>query len=269
VNSPVISATTVRFPFPAKSPRFSRKPFAEPSSPWPTILKTVSAKANLLSAFRATVIPQIPTKIGIFVRKNRNHSMNIDRYINEDQDPKTVEKILLKLQDMLDPGELVTYIAVQKKPAVTLLPDSIVLTNKRIFLCEFSNLGLSTNFEIFDWVDLKTITFKEEFFGSKFTVVPVDNENLTVDYIPKIQARKLYQLAKEAMEKHQSQLNSPSQAQPIIEASDDRPNDYQSFKLQPEEEPTIKEEPVSEEDELTQKLKKLKTLFDKQLITKD
>src|SRR5690606_39411263 len=90
VNSPVISATTVRFPFPAKSPRFSRKPFAEPSSPWPTILKTVSAKANLLSAFRATVIPQIPTKIGIFVRKNRNHSMNIDRYIKEDQDPKTV-----------------------------------------------------------------------------------------------------------------------------------------------------------------------------------
>jgi len=193
--------------------------------------------------------------------------MNIDRYINEEQDPKTVEKILGKLQDMLDSGELVTYIAVQKKPAVTLLPDCIVLTNKRIFLCEATNLGLSTNFEIFHWSDLKTITFKEEFFGAKFTIVPTDNENLTVDYIPKVQARKLYQLAKEAMEKQQSQMNDKTSS-----LSEDREsNDYQSFKLQPEEEPVIKEEPikVEEEDELTMKLKKLKTLFDKQLITKD
>src|SRR5690606_39961929 len=103
-----------------------------------------------------------------------------------------------------DPGELVTYIAVQKKPAVTLLPDSIVLTNKRIFLCEPANLGLSTNFEIFQWAELKIITFKEEFFGSKFTVVPVDKENLTDDYIPKVQARKLNKQDKEAIEKHKS-----------------------------------------------------------------
>jgi len=195
--------------------------------------------------------------------------MNIDRYINEEQDPKTVEKILGKLQDMLDSGELVTYIAVQKKPAVTLLPDCIVLTNKRIFLCEATNLGLSTNFEIFNWADLKTITFKEEFFGAKFTIVPTDNENLTVDYIPKVQARKLYQLAKEAMEKQQSQSQLNDKVSAVIEERES--NDYQSFKLQPEEEPTIKEESikVEEEDELTLKLKKLKTLFDKQLITRE
>jgi len=193
--------------------------------------------------------------------------MNIDRYINEDQDPKTVEKILGKLQDMLDSGELVTYIAVQKKPAVTLLPDCIALTNKRIFLCEATNLGLSTNFEIFNWTDLKTITFKEEFFGAKFTIVPTNNENLTVDYIPKVQARKLYQLAKEAMEKQQSQSQSNNKLP--LTSEEREPEDYQSFKLQPEEEPIIKKDPVEEEDELTLKLKKLKTLFDKQLITKD
>lgn len=197
--------------------------------------------------------------------------MNIDRYINEEQDPKTVEKILVKLQDMLDSGELITYIAVQKKPAVNLLPDSIVLTNKRIFLCEATNLGLSTNFEIFNWADLKTITFKEEFFGSKFTIVPVDNENLTVDYIPKIQARKLYQLAKEAMDKYQSQptITEKTSASSAMEEEDSV--SYQGFHLQPDEEPVIKEKPpvVEEEDELTLKLKKLKSLFDKQLITKE
>lgn len=191
--------------------------------------------------------------------------MNIDRYINEEQDPKTVEKILGKLQDILDSGELVTYIAVQKKPAVTLLPDSIVLTNKRIFLCEATNLGLSTNFEIFKWSDLKTITFKEEFFGAKFTIVPTDDENLTVDYIPKVQARKLYQFAKESMEKQQEQERRDHENKPGSETSDDRPSIQHNFKLMPEEEPILKEE----DDELTTKLKKLKSLYDKQLITQE
>ncbi|MFB5945116.1 PH domain-containing protein [Albibacterium profundi] len=191
--------------------------------------------------------------------------MNIDRYINEEQDPKTVEKILGKLQDILDSGELVTYIAVQKKPAVTLLPDSIVLTNKRIFLCEATNLGLSTNFEIFKWSDLKTITFKEEFFGAKFTIVPTDDENLTVDYIPKVQARKLYQFAKESMEKQQEQERRDQENKPGSETSDDRPSIQHNFKLMPEEEPILKDD----DDELTKKLKKLKSLYDKQLITQE
>src|SRR5690606_38515900 len=142
----------------------------------------------------------------------------------------------------------------------------------RIFLCEATNLGLSTNFEILNWADLKTITFKEEFFGSKFTIVPIDNENLTVDYIPKTQARKLYQLAKEAMDKHQSQILTAEKA-PILNSAveDENSVGYQNFVLQPEEEPVIKEKPlvIEEEDELTLKLKKLKSLFDKQLITKE
>ena len=33
-------------------------------------------------------------------------------------------------------NEEIGYIAVQKKPAVTIFPDSIVVTNKRIILCK-------------------------------------------------------------------------------------------------------------------------------------
>src|SRR5690606_40571536 len=88
--------------------------------------------------------------------------MNIDKYIHDGQDPKIVEKLLIKLQDIMVSGEVITYIAVQKKPAVTLLPDTIALSNKRIFLSEFTKLGLATNFEIFAWKDVKDITFKEE-----------------------------------------------------------------------------------------------------------
>ena len=169
--------------------------------------------------------------------------MYIDQYLNEEQDPKVVEKLLSKLKDMLTSGEVITYIAVQKKPAVTLLPDCIVITTKRIILCESAKLGLTTNFEIFAWQDVKEVAFKEEFFGAKFTVIPQNGENLTVEYIPKIQARKLYQLASEALER---KLEEPI------------------------EEPQLKQDSKPsepEDDELTLKLKKLKTLFEKQLIT--
>lgn len=189
--------------------------------------------------------------------------MSINQYINDEQDPKMVEKIIGKIQDMLISGELISYIAVQKKPAVTLLADCIVLTNKRIFICEPTKLGLSTNFEIFDWSQIKTISFKEEFFGSKFTIVPSEGENITVGYIPKVQARKLYQCSKEAMEKH-LQDSKLHESRPF--SNQDMVNlEYhpQERSLLPEEEPVMKEP----EDELTKKLQKLKALFDKQLIT--
>src|SRR5690606_20746783 len=124
-----------------------------------------------------------------------------------------------------------------------------------IFICEPTKLGLSTNFEIFDWKEIKTISFKEEFFGSKFTVVPTEGENITVGYIPKVQARKLYQCSKEAMEKQrkesQLRLSRPEVDQDMINL------EYhpQERTLLPEEEPLLKEP----DDELTIKLQRLKS----------
>lgn len=191
--------------------------------------------------------------------------MNIDKYIHDGQDPKIVEKLLIKLQDIMVSGEVITYIAVQKKPAVTLLPDTIALSNKRIFLSEFTKLGLATNFEIFAWKDLKDIAFKEEIFGSKFTLIPVKGENLSIDYVPKTQARKLYQLAGEALEEfretQQQELEAnATAAAPLPHA------EQESFRpLLPSEEPVLKRE--DPEDELVKKLEKLKFLFEKNLIT--
>jgi len=201
--------------------------------------------------------------------------MYIEQYLNEEQDPKVVEKLLSKLKDMLTSGEMITYIAVQKKPAVTLLPDCIVITTKRIILCESAKLGLTTNFEIFAWQDVKEVAFKEEFFGAKFTVIPQNGENLTVEYIPKIQARKLYQLASEALERKQEEhrlreleLKKATTPPVMLKSAADIPT--LEPPLKPIEEPQLKREPVPsepEDDELTLKLKKLKTLFEKQLIS--
>lgn len=206
--------------------------------------------------------------------------MSVDKFIQDGQDPKIVEKLHDKLLDMLTSGESINYITVQKKPAVTILPDSIAITNKRLFLCEFTKLGLATNFEIFKWEDIKDISFKEEIFGSKVTVIPFTGENISIDYIPKTQARKLYQLIKEALEINQSERE-------LLKSNDTKPTDTvieypkkdEVSNLQSEEvinadslypDPVVEAtpEPESDEtDELTKKLVKLKSLYDKQLIT--
>lgn len=184
--------------------------------------------------------------------------MQYEQYLTEEQDPKVVEKTLTKIKDLLTQGEVIHYIAVQKKPAVNLLPDCIAISNKRIFLCEATKLGLTTNFEIFSWKEIKSVTFKEEFFGAKFTVIPRMGENLTVEYIPRVQARKLYQLSVEAMEQLENK-------QKLEEERAQKPREEQERVLLPEEEPVLKKE--TPEDELTAKLTRLKTLFDRQLIS--
>lgn len=231
--------------------------------------------------------------------------MAIEKFLQDGQDAKVVEKIHDKIIDMLTAGEFIQYISLQKKPAVTLLPDSITVSNKRIFLCEFTKLGLATNFEIFAWSDIKDIAFKEEIFGSKVTVIPQAGENLTIDYIPKVQARKLYQLIKEALEKEKSpaarpeRIEAPAEKeikQPIMNMQPAATEEQNVHKPEPIAEPAKATEhsasterfdkpvdnlvatpfsttlpppakPSEEEDELTQKLKKLKTLYDRQLIT--
>lgn len=227
------------------------------------------------------------------------------KFIQDGQDPKIVEKIYKKIIDMLTHGEAINYIAIQKKPAVTLFPDSITISNKRIFLCEFTKLGLATNFEIFSWTDIKDIAFKEEIFGSKVTVIPFTGENLSIDYIPKVQARKLYQLIKDALENGKDVVSSTKAEGKVPSINDmyrQRTTDKEDFsspteanddntsaveeKLSPiedvtavdvgapapfvekEETPVVDPPRVEEDDELTLKLKRLKGLYDKQLITR-
>ncbi|MDQ1152028.1 MULTISPECIES: PH domain-containing protein [Sphingobacterium] len=239
--------------------------------------------------------------------------MNMEQFAQDGQDIKIIEKLVSKVQDMLTPGERIDYIAVQKKPAVTILPDSITISNKRIFMCEFTKLGLATDFEIFGWQDIKDIAFKEEIFGSKVTVIPFTGENLSIDYIPKVQARKLYQYIKAALENYKKaelaaekekiviastvakegiieRPESNAAGQPAVTAPAQSAPQYYGAGQPTPQAPVQTQQPIAstptiptvsaaaispaaakeeEEDEITLKLKKLKTLFDKQLITQE
>ena len=187
--------------------------------------------------------------------------MNIDDFITDDQDPKAVEKVLGKLQDLMTTGERILYMAVQKKPAVTLLPDCISVTNKRIFYCEPANLGLTMNFTDISWKNVKEVSFKEEFFGAKFICVPLHGENIVTEYIPKTQARKLHQAVNEQLERYKDALLKAEQ-----EANTPPPVAPQAVAYT-EPEPIVEVAPA--EDETTAKLRRLKSLFDKQLITQE
>src|SRR5687768_10828949 len=116
----------------------------------------------------------------------------IEKFLRDDQDEKAVEKIHTRLVDMLTTGEEILYIAVQKKPLVNLLPDSIAITNKRVLFFTPANLGLSIKFVDFVWKDVVDVTTKEEIIGAVFSIKAINGAEMGVDYLPKIQARKLY-----------------------------------------------------------------------------
>lgn len=201
--------------------------------------------------------------------------ISIDRFLSDEQDPKAVEKVIGKLNDLLTTGEEILYLAVQKKPAVNLLPDSIAISNKRIFYCEPGNLGLTMNFKDISWKSIKEVSFKEEFFGSKFICVPQHGENIVTEFIPKVQARKLHQAANEQLEAYKELVRQQLLEENRASAAAVSYSAPQTFAETPAAEPKAPEpiqiaEIVDEpEDETTLKLRKLKTLYDKHLITQE
>ncbi|ETZ20267.1 PH domain-containing protein [Pedobacter sp. V48] len=202
----------------------------------------------------------------------------IDRFLSDEQDPKAVEKVLGKLNDMLTSNEELIYMAVQKKPAVNLLPDCIAVSNKRIFYCEPGNFGITMNFKDISWKSIKEVSFKEELFGSKFICVPLHGENIITEYIPKVQARKLYQAAYEQLESFKEQQRQLDLEERRSSTSPVTVNTLPAPEPVEEEEPqaffspspAVPAIPVEEpEDETTLKLRKLKSLYDKHLITQE
>ena len=209
----------------------------------------------------------------------------IEKFLNEEQDPKAVEKIYLRLTDLLTTGEEIIYIAVQKKPIVNLFPDCIALTSKRVLFFTPANLGLSIKFVDFVWKDIIDVYTKEEIIGAIFGVKTTNGAEMGVDYLPKVQARKLYQYAQERKEaerearrlrdledkraesgamqfEHASQLSSQHPITPVEPI--------------PQSEPVRVAEPAPtpvaqapKPDELTEKLKKLRMLFDNGLISQE
>ena len=128
-----------------------------------------------------------------------NASDLIKHLSNEEQDPAIVEQVLSRVKDVLTTGEEVKYIAVQKKPLVSISPDSVILTNKRFIIYKPGSMG-GTTFEDYPWRDLKDAKIREGMLGAALYFLTVQNRPVAVDHLPKAQARRLYALAQEMEE---------------------------------------------------------------------
>ncbi|RYE21405.1 MAG: hypothetical protein EOP42_25920 [Sphingobacteriaceae bacterium] len=190
----------------------------------------------------------------------------IEQFLKDQQDQKAVEKVYSRLSDLLNSGEEIVYIAVQKKPLVNITPDCVAITNKRVFFFTAANLGLSIKFVDFVWKDVIEVNIKEELLGAVFSVKTLNGSETSVDFLPKIQARKLYQYGQEREQaeredRRQRDLEEKRAASGTINPELNR------FASTPE--PVFTPKPVEKPDELTAKLQKLKMLFDNGLITQE
>ncbi|GAB3935976.1 PH domain-containing protein [Mucilaginibacter myungsuensis] len=215
----------------------------------------------------------------------------IEKFLKDDQDPKCVEKVYGRLVDLLTTGEEILYIATQKKPLVNILPDAVALTTKRVLFFTPANLGLSMKFIDFAWKDIKDVFTKEEIIGAIFSVQQVGGGEQGTDYLPKVQARKLYQYARERADMEREARHQRSLEEKRAESgsvSIDRPQNVAFQPVAPMSIPTPAPQPEPvvviappapaptpppapevKPDVLTEKLKKLKTLFDNGLISQE
>jgi hypothetical protein len=196
----------------------------------------------------------------------------LKKFLNEEQDPKAIEKVMSKLSDLLMKNEEIGYIAVQKKPAITVLPDSIVVTNKRIIICQPKNLGLSMNFTDYSWEEIESTFVKEGILGSDFSFVTKTALSVTIEYIPKVQARKMYAFAKEQIDL----LKGGSGSTTNLAVEEVETEEVTSFaEIMPTQSTSFSEfssvdadKPLNElsSDELFEKLQNYKKLLDNGLI---
>lgn len=199
----------------------------------------------------------------------------MDKFLSDEQDPKALEKVYSRLVDLLTTGEEIIYIAVQKKPLVNILPDCIAITNKRVLFFTPANLGLSIKFVDFVWKDIVDVYTKEEIIGAIFSVKTTNGAEMGVDYLPKVQARKLYQYAQERKEAEREARRLRDLEEKRAESGsmqfEHQPAPVaQSAPAQPEPKPEIVTPQVeTKPDVLTEKLKKLKMLFDNGLISQE
>lgn len=140
---------------------------------------------------------------------------NMLDFLNEEQDPKMIEKICTRMDDLLSSDETLLYIAVQKKPAVNIAPNSVAVTDKRLIVFRAKSLGFLIDFEEYLWKHVLSTKTKESFFGADFIFKTVHGTEVKVDYLPKKQARKLYQLSQLQKENETAQSETTPE-EPVV-----------------------------------------------------
>ncbi len=162
----------------------------------------------------STLLPPTPqsqtTKVQAFSNQIDTKIEQIDStltgLLGDEQDPSVVEKVAKKARELLTKGEQIEYIAVQKKPLITIAPDAILLTNKRFMIVRPKMLGMT--FEDHIWREVSDVHMSEQILTATISCVVVGGKKLQIDSIPKKQARRIYAFAQEVEERMHEERRS-------------------------------------------------------------
>jgi hypothetical protein len=142
-----------------------------------------------------------PIEAQAVVRKELDPAAAIlKRFASDDQDPGIVLQMLERVRELCTANEEIRYIAVQRKPVVTLSPDAAVATTRRLIFLKTSLLGKAELID-FVWRDIQNAHIKESVLSSIFLVTTITGSLYSMDYLPKKQARALYRIAQEIEER--------------------------------------------------------------------
>ncbi|MCX6678988.1 MAG: PH domain-containing protein [Methanothrix sp.] len=159
-----------------------------------------------------------------------------------------------KVNEILTSEESIIF-SVSQTSIAGLKPDTVVLTNKRFILYHPGLLGCK--FDDFLWRDLINVKLNEGIMGAKLTF-EAKNNKITVDKLPKTEARKAYSIAQEKEQeanenRRQRQMQEDSaKAGHIVVGNVGAGN-----------------QPTTVADDPMAKLTKLKNMFDAGLITQE
>lgn len=153
------------------------------------------------AALPTTTPPPMPASTMANIVENQAAKVEsaVARYLTEEQDPSAVHRIVQKAQSLLTRGELIDYIAVQKKPIITISPDAVVLTNRRFMIVRPKLLGMT--FQDFLWRQVADVHLSEQMLSATIHCTIVDGQKLEIDSIPKVQARRIYAYAQDVEER--------------------------------------------------------------------
>jgi len=121
------------------------------------------------------------------------------RFMADGQDPGMIQKLLNRVQEICTSSEEPLYMAVQQKPVANLAPDAVVLTNRRAIIFRQKILG-RLEFVDCTWLQISSIHMKENFIGATVLVQGHSGHVEVVDYLPKVQARRVYRIGQEMEE---------------------------------------------------------------------
>jgi hypothetical protein len=121
------------------------------------------------------------------------------RVVVSSQPDEVVASSLERVRSLCIQGEDVRYIAVQRKPIITLAPDSLAITTRRLIYIRAGLLGKAA---VHDWIwrDIEDVSIAEGIVAATVSVRVVGRQPFAVEYIPKECARALYRLAQEQEE---------------------------------------------------------------------